>query len=257
LSGTSKQNDTRTTDDTALMDLEAEVARRTADLKAAVEELEAFTYTVSHDLRAPLRAIDGFSRILVEDHRDELSDEAREYLDLIRESARDMGVLIDDLLDFSRLNRKPLHKQSIDMRALVDEIAESFRRLDQDRVVELTVGDLPPCPADPVLIKTVLTNLVDNAFKYSRSRNPVRIEIGSMRQGPGIVYFVKDNGVGFDMRYADKLFGVFQRLHRAEDFEGTGVGLATVQRSVHRHGGEVWAEGAPNAGATFYFSLPE
>jgi len=238
-------------------ELEDRVAERTAQLAASNKELEAFCYSVSHDLRAPLRAIDGFARILLEEFKDPLPDEGQEYLQLVRDNTRQMGRLVDDLLAFSRLSRQALRKQPVTPARLVRQCLDELEREREGRRVEITVGDLPPCEADPALLKQVWFNLLANAVKYTRKRDPALIEVSS-RPGEGSdgpVYFVKDNGVGFDMRYGHKLFGVFQRLHRTEDYEGTGVGLAIVQRVVHRHGGRVWAEAEPDKGAAFYFTL--
>ena len=240
--------------------LNDELRQRVAEAEAANKELEAFSYTVSHDLRAPLRAANGFARILLEDYAAEFSPEARRYLDLVRDSARQMGRLIDDLLTFSRLSRQPLQEQPVCPADFVRHVFDELRREDAGRDVTLALGDLPACQADPALLRQVFVNLLANAFKYTRRRAEAVIEVG-WREAEGEpgrhVYFVKDNGVGFDMQYAPKLFGVFQRLHRAEDYEGTGVGLAIVQRVVHRHGGRVWAEAAVDRGATFYFTLAQ
>jgi light-regulated signal transduction histidine kinase (bacteriophytochrome) len=231
------------------------VRQRTAELEAANKELEAFSYSVSHDLRAPLRAINGFSRILLEEHAPYLSDDAQRYLHIVRDSAQEMGQLIDDLLIFSRLGRQPLTKQLVAPADIVRQVLEDLRSEREGRCVNLVIGELPVCQADPVLLKQVFVNLLANALKFTRRREVARIEIGCREVGGEAVYFVKDNGVGFDMQYAPKLFGVFQRLHRAEDYEGTGVGLAIVQRVIHRHGGRVWAEAAVDHGATFAFTL--
>jgi len=224
-------------------------------LEAANKELEAFSYSVSHDLRAPLRAIDGFSLAVAEDYGALLPEEGRRYLQVIREGAQRMGALIDDLLAFSRLSRRPLKVAPIEMKKLVNDVLEELLPRDEDRVVEICHGDLPAASGDVALLRQVWLNLLSNALKYTRRRNPAIIEIGSALKDKEIVYFVRDNGTGFDMRYVEKLFGVFQRLHRAEDYEGTGVGLAIVQRVVHRHGGRVWANGKEDHGATFYFTL--
>ncbi len=226
------------------------------ELAAANKELEAFSYSVSHDLRAPLRAIDGFSRILMEEHAPQLAPEARRYLNLVRDNTRQMGNLVDDLLAFSRLSRQEPRKQSVKTTALVRQALEELGTETKGRRVEFMNDELPECQADPNLLKQVWINLLSNALKYTRKREATRIEIGWKKENDEQVFFVKDNGVGFDMQYAGKLFGIFQRLHRAEDYEGTGVGLAIVQRIVHRHGGRVWAEGQVDDGATFYFSLP-
>jgi len=239
-------------------ELEQRVQQRTAALEAANRELEAFSYSVSHDLRAPLRAMDGFSRILLEGYAAQLTPEAGRYLQMVQDNAGQMGRLIDDLLAFSRLSRQPLNTVAVSPADLVGQVLEALQGGRTKRQVEITVDDLPACRADPLLLRQVFANLLDNAFKYTQNRAVARIEVGCQNgaDSPGEpVYFVRDNGVGFDMRYVDKLFGVFQRLHRAEEFEGTGVGLATVQRIIHRHGGRIWAEAAEEQGATFYFTL--
>jgi PAS domain S-box-containing protein len=236
-------------------DLERRVAERTAELEAANQELESFSYSVSHDLRAPLRTLDGFSDVLLEDHGPQLPAEARDYLATIRRGAQRMGALIDDLLAFSRLGRKPLSRQPVNMEALVRDAREELVPQCDGRNIQFVDGDLPLAQGDPSLLKQVWINLLSNAIKYSRHAGQARIEIGSLAESSPRVYFVRDNGAGFDMKYADKLLGVFQRLHRADEFEGTGIGLATVQRIVHRHGGRVWAEAQPDQGATFYFTL--
>jgi light-regulated signal transduction histidine kinase (bacteriophytochrome) len=232
-----------------------DLARRTADLTAANKELDAFSYSVSHDLRSPLRAINGFARILLEKHAPQLSPDAQRYLHLVRDNAQQMGRLVDDLLAFSRLGRQPLATQPVAPTALVREALAGLR-LDQDgRCVDVALADLPPCRADPALLKQVFVNLLANALKFTAGRDVARIAVGWCEQDGEPVYFVRDNGVGFDMRYAHKLFGVFQRLHRAEDHAGTGVGLAIVQRIIHRHGGRIWAEAETDRGATFFFTL--
>jgi PAS domain S-box-containing protein len=233
-----------------------EAERGRAELEAAYKELEAFSYSVSHDLRAPLRAVDGFSRILLDDYLADLSGEAKDYLLRVRANTERMGQLIDDLLAFSRLSRQPLAKQTIQPADVVHHVWDDLRAEWDARRVDVVIGDLPACEADPRLLRQVWLNLLSNALKFTRRREAPRIEVGSERQNADRAYFVKDNGVGFDMRYADKLFGVFQRLHSSEDYEGTGVGLAIVQRIIHRHGGRVWAEAAVDNGATFYFTLP-
>jgi PAS domain S-box-containing protein len=235
--------------------LEQRVTERTAQLEASNKELEAFSYSVSHDLRAPLRAMDGFSRILIEEYTAELPGEAQRYLRLVRENAQQMGSLIDHLLAFSRLGRQPLKKERVEPAKLVQNALDDLSAAQEGREITVTVGDLPPCWADPTLLRQVFANLLGNAFKFTKTRNPAIIEVGSDNHTGEPVYFVKDNGVGFDMQYANKLFGVFQRLHRAEEYEGSGVGLATVQRIILRHGGRIWAEGEVDQGATFYFTL--
>jgi light-regulated signal transduction histidine kinase (bacteriophytochrome) len=224
-------------------------------LEAANGELEAFTYSVSHDLRAPLRQIDGFSKLLVERHRAEMSAGAQEYVADIRESVFQMGTLIDDLLNLGRVGRTQLHMQVTGLSGLVNAVSMDLKRANPDRLIEWTVGALPFVDCDPGLMRQALFNLLANAVKFTRARKPAVIEVGAMGQGEHAIVFVRDNGVGFSMKHAEKLFGMFQRLHRAEDFEGTGVGLATVQRIIHKHGGRVWAEAELDKGATFYFTL--
>ncbi|SDS16325.1 response regulator [Opitutus sp. GAS368] len=236
-------------------DLERRVTARTAQLDAANKELEAFSYSVSHDLRAPLRAVDGFSQAVLEDHGPALSEDGRRQLQVIRESAQKMGVLIDNLLSFSRLSRQALDKRSIATGRLVRGVLAELGSPWPERSVEIRTGDLPACCGDQALLKQVWLNLLSNALKYTGRREKAVIEIGCLPINGVETFFVRDNGTGFDMRYAGKLFGVFQRLHRAEEYEGTGVGLAIVQRIVQRHGGRVWAEGAVDCGATFYFNL--
>jgi PAS domain S-box-containing protein len=238
--------------------LEAEVVHRTSELELVNQELEAFTYSVSHDLRAPLRHISGFATLLRKDGTDTLGTKATHYLDRIEEASGRMSQLIDDLLLFSRTGRASLNKEPVDLAELVHaaqrEIGSDAVRAD----CVWTIESLPTVDADAALLRLVMVNLLSNALKYSRSASPARITIGVQNdfEKHEVVVFVRDNGVGFDMDYVNKLFGVFQRLHRAEDFEGTGIGLANVRRIIHRHGGRTWAEGAVNAGATFYFSLP-
>ena len=236
-------------------ELEQRVRQRTAELEASNQELEAFSYSVSHDLRSPLRAIDGFSRILLRDYQTLLPDEGQRRLRLVRENAQQMGQLIDDLLAFSRLNRQPLHRQPTPLDQIVKQVLDALSSEREHRQVEWIVGTLPICQADPALLKQVMMNLLSNALKFTRQREIARIEVGIQVLDGDQVYFVKDNGAGFDMRYADKLFGVFQRLHSADEFEGTGVGLALVQRILHRHGGRIWAEAEVDKGAAFYFTL--
>lgn len=227
-------------------------------LAAANKELEAFSYSISHDLRAPLRTMTGFAQALLEDYGDKLEPEATRYLRIISNGATQMGRLIDDLLSFSRLSRQPLAMSTVSIEELVKEVREDFAADQAGRTIEWDMADLPVCQGDRTTIKLVLANLIGNALKYSRTREIAKIQIGwradDQRTGQCQI-FVKDNGVGFDMRYADKLYTVFQRLHRADEFEGTGVGLAIVQRIVHRHGGRVWAEARSNEGATFWFTL--
>jgi PAS domain S-box-containing protein len=237
-------------------ELEERVAERTAQLGAANEELEAFTYSVSHDLRAPLRAINGYAQILTEGHGPALDAEGQRVLGIIRAQALRMGHLIDDLLQFSRFGRHPLWKVPIDMTTQARDLLSELVAQTPARKVGTRVSPLPEAFADPSLIRQVWLNLLDNALKFTRHRDQAEIVVGGETEGKVAIYWVKDNGAGFDMNYADKLFGVFQRLHGADEFEGTGVGLALVQRLIHRHGGRVWAEAEVNRGATFYFTLP-
>ena len=237
--------------------LNEDLERRTIQLEAANKELEAFSYSVSHDMRAPLRAIDGFSRILLEDHSENLDDDATRVIAVIRSNTQNMGRLIDDLLAFSRLGRKPIERLQIDMKGLAHDVVAQMSSADSASAPQFDLRPLNEAHGDPAMIRQVFVNLVSNAAKYARTSNPAQIEIGGYSKNGDNVYYVKDNGVGFDMSYANKLFGVFQRLHSAEEFEGTGVGLAIVQRIIHRHGGRVWADGKVNEGATFYFTLPK
>jgi light-regulated signal transduction histidine kinase (bacteriophytochrome) len=237
-------------------ELEERVRDRTMELQAANQELEAFSYSVSHDLRAPLRAIDGFSRILLAEFAQSIPPEAQEYLHDVRRNTQKMGQLVDDLLAFSRLGRQPVNLQQVSVFKLVAQCVQELAAINE-QPVGVNIAQLPDCQADPALLKQVWINLLSNAMKYSARRESPQVEVGC-RAGdqPGLwTYFVKDNGVGFDMRYADKLFGVFQRLHRAEEYDGTGVGLAIVKRIVTRHGGTIWADAEPGRGAAFYFTL--
>jgi PAS domain S-box-containing protein len=237
--------------------LEKRVIERTSELMAANKELEAFSYSVSHDLRAPLRAVDGFSQAVLEDYSTLLPEEGQRHLRTIREGAQRMGALIDDLLTFSRLSRAPLSKQEVNTAKLVRNALGEMKSQQEGRQVDIRIGDLPACLGDPALLKQVWINLLSNALKYTRQRKIAVIEIGCKTERGEDIYYVRDNGAGFDMQYFHKLFGVFQRLHRADQFEGTGVGLAIVQRVILRHGGRIWAEAALNQGATFYFTLKE
>jgi light-regulated signal transduction histidine kinase (bacteriophytochrome) len=224
-------------------------------LQAANQELESFSYSVSHDLRAPLRAVDGYALMLEEDYGAKLDDEGRRLLGVVREGAAQMGRLIDDLLNFSQVGRKPIARDRLDMGALAREVVAASSQARAKPRIE--IGELPAATGDRALLRQVWLNLIGNALKYSaRSGHPV-VQIGARVEGAEQIYWVRDNGAGFDMRYYDKLFGVFQRLHSDADFEGSGVGLALVKRIVTRHGGRVWADGRPDAGATFGFALPE
>jgi len=240
----------------AIHELNQELQARMGDLATVNKELEGFSYSVSHDLRAPLRAIDGFSRMLIEDYAARIDDEGRRYLNVIISNAHKMGQLIDDLLAFSRMGRKALESSSLDMDKMARQVFSDLREQYPDRAIELRVGSLPAGRGDPAMYQQVFVNLISNAIKYSRGRNPAVVEIGARVEPSETVYYVRDNGVGFEMDYAHKLFGVFQRLHTSQEFEGTGVGLALVQRIVQRHGGRVWAEGKVGVGATFYFTQP-
>jgi len=219
-------------------------------------ELERFSYSVSHDLRAPLRAINGYAQAVLEDYAAALDAEGQRFLGIIRDSAKRGGELIDALLNFSRLGRQTLSMEPVDLTELARAVVDELRRSTDVEGMDVIVDPLQPTRGDRTLLRQVLANLIGNAFKFSRGRPHPQIEIGARREGQAVVYFVRDNGVGFDMRYADKLFGVFQRLHRADEFEGTGVGLALAQRIIQRHGGRIWADGKVDGGATFFFTLP-
>lgn len=236
-------------------ELENRVAERTRDLETANRELDSFSYSVSHDLRAPLRAIDGFSMILLHEHAAILPKEVTAYLEKIRENTQHMGALIDDLLNFSRMTRLPLNRFLVDPSSIAREAYDEFRFDAMGRRIELVIEDMPACSADPALLHQVYTNLLSNALKFTRVRDIARIEVGSFPGEKNRVYYVKDNGIGFDMKYAPKVFGVFQRLHDDLSIEGTGVGLAIVERIIHRHGGDIWVESVPGEGTTFFFTL--
>jgi PAS domain S-box-containing protein len=234
--------------------LEQRVIERTAELEAAVRELEGFSYSISHDLRSPLRAINGFSRLLIESEASRMDPESRQLLDRIIYNSNRMGELIDDILEYSRTGRIELTKRALDMNALVQEVAAGLR--ETYARAEIRVGPLPPAMGDATALRQALHNLIENALKYSGMRQQPLVEIGAEQKGDEIVFSIRDNGIGFDMAYAERLFGVFQRMHRDADVPGTGVGLAIVKRIVERHGGRIWAESAPEAGATFRFTLP-
>ena len=251
----------------ANVDLRNEIAERAraeealrhakALAEGASKELEAFSYSVAHDLRAPLRSIDGFSQALLEDYAGRLDADGSRYLKHVREAAQQMAELIDDLLNLSRVTRADLRREPVDMSAHVRSVIAALRESQPERQVDLVVQDGLVAEADPKLLDVVLTNLLGNAWKFTGKRARARIEFAAKMDEHPPVYSVRDNGAGFDARYADKLFGVFQRLHATQEFEGTGIGLATVRRIVSRHGGRVWAEGEVDQGATFYFTLEE
>jgi light-regulated signal transduction histidine kinase (bacteriophytochrome) len=236
--------------------LEKSVRQRTAELEMANRELEAFSYSVSHDLRAPLRHIDGFTSLLLEQHAQAMPSDAQRLLGVVMDAARQMNGLIDDLLRFSRLSQQPLTKESIKAGELFREVLDELQTERAGRHVEIRLGELPDGQGDRALLRQVVVNLLTNAFKFTRRRENAVVEIGGRLQEQERVYFVRDNGAGFDMQHARRLFGVFQRLHSAEEYEGTGVGLSIVQRIIVRHGGRIWAEAAVNEGATFFFTLP-
>ena len=237
-------------------DLERRVTERTAQLAATNKELESFAYSVSHDLRMPLRHIDGYIELLAGESQGRLTGEAQRYLQVVTDASRKMGQLIDDLLAFSRMGRVELIESSVALDALVEETIQAMAPDTGQRNIAWTVQSLPVVRGDPVMLRQVFANLLGNAVKYTRPRDPARIEIGSLGEEEGrLILFVRDNGVGFEMKYADKLFGVFQRMHRADQFEGTGIGLASVRRIIARHGGRIWAEATLERGATFYFTL--
>jgi len=230
--------------------------QRSAELAAAYHDLESFSYSISHDLRAPLRSMDGFAAILESDFAAQLGDEGRRILNIIRAGSQKMDELIVSLLEFSRAGRSALQFDRVDMTLLADAAAREVQALYTGPEPQINIADLPPVQADPVVIRQVWCNLIGNALKYSAKRATPKISVSGRIDNDEAIYQVEDNGAGFDMRYADKLFGVFQRLHRSEDFSGTGVGLAIVHRIISRHGGRIWAKGSPDAGACFQFALP-
>ena len=238
--------------------LEQRVLARTAELDATNKELEAFSYSVAHDLRAPLRHMDGFIRLLKKHAWASLDERNQRYLGIISDSARQMGLLIDDLLAFSRVGRSELQLRPVSLQQLVQEAMQELREETQDRSIDWKIGQLPEVMVDRSMMRLVMINLLANAVKFTGKRDRAEIEVGASSDATdGVVVFVRDNGVGFDMEFANKLFGVFQRLHPAEEYEGTGIGLANVQRIIHRHKGRTWARGEVDQGATFYFSLPK
>jgi len=231
------------------------LAERTAALAAVNEELEAFAYSVSHDLRAPLRGIDGFSQVLLEDYPDKLDEQGKDYLQRVRTASQRMAQLIDDMLSLSRVTRSEMQRTTVDLSELAEMIAMELKESQPERQVEFTVAKGLTANGDARLIRVLLENLLDNAWKFTNKHPNARIEFGVTQHEGKQAYFVRDDGIGFDMTYADKLFGAFQRLHSTDEFSGTGIGLATVQRIIHRHGGSVWAEGTVGQGATFYFTF--
>jgi PAS domain S-box-containing protein len=237
-----------------IKELNSTLGLRMAEVEAANKELEAFTYSVSHDLRAPLRHISGFSKILLEEYAPQLDQTAQHYIQRVSNATTQMGLLVDDLLNLSRLGRRELNRQPAGLNSLVEEVLADRRLEIEGRNIEWRIGQLPLVDCDPTLMKQVFDNLLANAIKFTRPRRPAVIEVNQETLAGETVIYVRDNGVGFSIKYAGKLFGVFQRLHRAEDFEGTGVGLATVQRIIHKHGGRIWAEAELEKGATFYFT---
>lgn len=235
--------------------LEHRVRQRTAQLEATNRELEAFSYFISHDLAAPLRSIDGFPQILLEDYAEVLDHEGKDYLSRVRASSQHLGQLIDALLKLSRMTRREIRRESVDLSLTAENIVQVLRISQPDRQAEFVIADGLSVDGDAWLLRIALENLLGNAWKFTGKSLPARIEFGAVEHEGTLAYFVRDNGAGFDMTYADKLFGAFQRLHTFEEFPGTGIGLATVQRIVHRHGGQAWAEGRVGQGATFYFTL--
>jgi light-regulated signal transduction histidine kinase (bacteriophytochrome) len=231
---------------------------RTSTLEATNKELDAFAYTVSHDLRAPLRHINGFIELLQKRAGTALDEQCRHHIEVISDSAQNMGLLIDDLLSFSRMRRQAMSLRQVDLGNLVHDVIQGLETDTAGRTIDWRIGDLPMVNGDAAMLRSVLTNLIANALKFTQTREQARIEIDAIvGHASEAVIFVRDNGVGFDMTYADKLFGVFQRLHRADEFEGTGIGLANVRRIIARHGGRTWAKGKPDQGAAFYFALPQ
>ncbi len=240
----------------SLTDLNEKLDREKEKLKDANKELDSFAYSVSHDLRVPLRAVDGFSRILIEDYEDKLDEEGKRLINIIRGNTLKMGQLIDDILQLSRVSRQDIKKSEIDMESLVRNIFEELKS-SNNRNIQLEVKHLPPAYADRTLIQQILVNLISNSIKFTRPRETAVIKVGAEKGEDENIYYVRDNGVGFDMNYVNKLFGLFQRLHGQEEFEGTGVGLSIVQRIIRRHGGRVWGEGKVGEGATIYFTIPQ
>ena len=242
--------------DAEMQALSAALTRRVKELEAVNKELDAFAYSISHDLRAPLRHIHGYTELLTSALGPDLGDEPRRYLEVISRATQQMSRLIEDLLAFSRTTRADMHSTPIDLRSTVDAAIAGLEMSTQGRNIEWQIGELPRVEGDPPMLKLVYANLLGNAVKYTAPRDPAKIEVGAAGEEDGrAILYVRDNGVGFDMKYAGKLFGIFQRMHHPDEFDGTGIGLATVQRIVNRHGGRVWAEAARGEGAAFYFTL--
>jgi light-regulated signal transduction histidine kinase (bacteriophytochrome) len=244
--------------DLAIVELNKELSTKSAELEVSNKELEAFSYSVSHDLRAPLRHMTGFVELLGKKEADGLDEKSRHYLKVVSDSAQKMGQLIDDLLSFSRMGRTELMKRKVDLKHLSQEVIQEIARdLPAGRTIQWQIGDLPVVTGDQAMLRLALVNLIANAVKYSKFTEAPHIELAALADDPDwTTIYIKDNGIGFNMKYVDKLFGLFQRLHSSADFEGTGVGLANVRRIINRHGGQTWAEGELNQGATFYFTLP-
>jgi light-regulated signal transduction histidine kinase (bacteriophytochrome) len=232
------------------------LVERTVQLEATNKELESFSYSVSHDLRAPLRAIDGYVQMILRKQGDKFDGETMRQFNVVRGNAKTMGQLIEDLLAFSRLGRQEVIRVDLNMQALIRDVWQELVMIHPNREMSLTTAQMPAASGDQTLIRQVYSNLLGNAVKFTLGRNPAAIEAGCIARDEEMVYYVRDNGIGFDMKFYDKLFGVFQRLNSSAEFEGTGVGLAIVQRIINRHGGRVWAEGEVDKGATFYFTLP-
>ena len=251
-----QQSESLKEDITARKQVEIELYERTGQLEDVNKELESFAYSVSHDLRAPLRAIDGFSHQVLKHYADKLDDEGKRYLTVVRENTQKMGQLIDDILAFSRMGRLEISMAEVSMEGLAHEVSEELKLGIAGRELAMQIKPLPPCRGDFAMLRQVWVNLLGNAIKFTRTKAAALVEVAGHAEGAENIYYVKDNGAGFDMQYADKLFGVFQRLHGNEEFEGTGIGLAIVKRVVTRHGGRVWAESKVDEGATFYFALP-
>jgi light-regulated signal transduction histidine kinase (bacteriophytochrome) len=235
-----------------IRDLNKSLEQHASQLEVANKELEAFSYSVSHDLRAPLRSIDGFSQALLEDYADKLDEGGKDYLQRVRGATQRMGQLIDDLLNLSRVTRSEMRRQRVNLSEMAADVAAEHRKSQPERAVSFVINEDLAVEGDPHLLRVVMDNLIGNAWKFTSKTKDAVIEFGSCPNG---AFFVRDNGVGFDMKYSEKLFGAFQRLHGMTEFAGTGIGLATVQRIIHRHGGRVWAEGAVDQGATFYFAV--